>query len=187
MDLRREIALLLLGSVLGAGISLVIEAFSSHATSRTAWIYPLLLVVLVAVLVVRSLGPVRQLLASPGAFRLNGQWAGFFEYEREGEGQTVRIQERIVISQTGRQVRGRSISTSIQGDFPLPQASYRFDAVIQPDGIIEGTWKNNQVEHRYHGNFLGRVARSGDKIEGNWIGVEDPSARWGKFIWTRTT
>lgn len=164
-------------------MSIAFDTFASNARSQYHWVLPAIVIVLAVALVIRSLGPVHHLLASPGAFRLNGHWSGHFEYEKDGR--TVRIEEALVISQTGRKVKGQSTSTRIVGNFPLSQATYHFDALVRPDGVLEGTWKNLQIEHRYYGNFLGRVARSGDKIDGNWIGVEDPSTRWGKFTWTR--
>ncbi|MFE9189939.1 hypothetical protein ACFYL6_10050 [Micromonospora sp. NPDC007208] len=186
MDLRREVALLTLGGFIGAAISgafsVIVKSDSQPANVNAALLGAtvLLLGILAST---RTLGTIRKVLSSPQGIRAEGHWSGHFEYDNSQE--IVRVEEDLTIRQIGLLLRGRSTSTRINGAFPLKQTTYEFSATLASDGTFSGSWRSVTARGRYHGLLLGRISRHGGRIDGVWIGIEEPRSRKGDFTWTK--
>ncbi|PWR08777.1 hypothetical protein DKT68_14525 [Micromonospora acroterricola] len=188
MDFRRQLALLLIGGFVGAAISAGFNAVATGdpGTSNTkAALLGGALLLLGLLASTRTLGSIKHVLSSSRGIRAEGHWAGYFEYEKSGE--LVRVEEDLQITQVGLLLRGRSTSTRIDGDFPLKRTTYDFSAVLASDGTFSGSWKSIAVRGRYHGLLLGRISRHGGRIDGVWIGIEEPQSRKGDFTWVKAS
>jgi len=184
MDVRRELAFLFAGAVLGALVTVVIEEFQAQKPSVIILIASVVILAWLTLLSVRLIGPLHLVLSSPEGFSLGGEWEGSFRYTKDN--QQVIISESLAVRQRGRFVQGRSRSTSVSGNFPLASTMYEFNAELRAEGVLDGTWQNTVPGQRFHGSFQAKVRRNGRAIIGTWIGVDESGIHRGEFEWMRS-
>jgi hypothetical protein len=183
VDVRRNLIFTLVGAVLGSALTVILQAFQANSPNSVVLGSSLVMLFGASLLTMRVLGPLHLILGSAGNVNLEGDWVGSFEYEKNDK--LVRVFEVVRIRQTGRLVKGTSRSTAIDGDFPFDSTTYDFGGALRADGIIDGTWHNTVVNHRYHGALQAKVRRDGTLICGTWIGVDDHGINRGTFEWSR--
>lgn len=183
MDFRKDLALVLVGAIAGAALSLVLQFWQQNSPRSITILAAILLVVLLMLLILSMLGPLKLILSGSGRTRLAGHWQGKFWYEKNGK--TVTISEELTIKQRGRYVTGSSTTVKINGPFPFRSAQYRFRGAIESGSSLIGSWENHNDGRSYFGTLQATVSRKGNIISGAWLGVESNGVRAGEFEWRR--
>lgn len=129
-------------------------------------------------------GPLRDVLRSPRSTKLAGEWIQEWGYEKDGE--TVLVKERLLVTQVGSHLSGSTTSLEVAGPFPMRGTTAVFSGTVVQEGVIEGTWRSTLEGRNYRGLFAGVVARSGQEVTLQWLGLENTGIRKAEGRWTRT-
>lgn len=180
MDMRKDILLALLGTILGCflGVFITKEALTSYD-----WLIAIILF-LGIVLTLALIGPLGLIMRTPGQFRINGSWESTWSYVKQD--QKVKVTDELVLRQYGRYLIGRGESTRVDGPFPFKKAKYRLKGRVLPTGVVEGKWWTTENGKGYRGSFLGRIKISSNEVTAKWLGLDAEHIHTGDWFWTKT-
>ncbi len=139
-----------------------------------------IIVILLPVLYLRFIGAVFQ---SAGVWHIGGTWRGEWRYVKEGE--TVIVADRLKVRQWGSFVFGVASSSTSSKRAPFSSFRYRFQGVLNGEGLVEGRWQNIDKGRVYYGVFQLKIARTCNNVSGYWIGSARDELNCGSWMWSR--
>lgn len=136
------------------------------------------IVLLFPVLYLRFIGAALQ---SPGVWRVSGNWESVWQY-RKGDN-IVRVGGKLRVTQWGSFVFGSGTGVSRSPTAPFSKFRYKFQGILNGEGVIEGKWQNVDTGRVYYGVFQMKIARSCKEVAGFWIGSAKEELNCGDWSW----
>lgn len=139
-----------------------------------------IIVILLPVFYLRFIGAVFQ---SAGIWHVAGSWTSEWQYIKAGE--TVKVTDRLAVHQWGSFVFGKGTGWTRSEKAPFSDYKYRFQGVMNGEGLVEGKWQNINTGRVYYGVFQLKIARSCNDVSGYWIGSARDELNCGSWTWSR--
>jgi hypothetical protein len=176
-----QIVLPLMLSILTAFVVASLSGFGLTPHLNIVVSTAVILLLLSPILYLELIGAIFQ---SAGSWKIAGRWRSTWRYVKNGE--VIAVCDDITLRQWGSFVRGFGKSSWTNEHAPFREFNYRFQGVVNAEGLIEGKWQNRDGGRIYYGVFQLKISRSCNEIEGLWIGNSKSELRSGEWHWERS-
>jgi hypothetical protein len=106
--------------------------------------------------------------------KLSGKWKTSWSFKDTDKSQAHG--DFVNLRQTGPYIRGEATGE---------HHHYIIKGRLNPDGCVQGTWRDIQAGTDWYGSFKLKVHPDGKKMIGKWIGNSSVGIRAGDWIWDR--